>query len=427
MKAFKRDYFLTALAAGCYKHKRWVIEAFSVTRPNPTPAAFPMPLLRDEAGFYWMDAEKGRIDIVDGPKEGPLFSAYDEIVLEPGDMVCVRKSYVTTYGSVLANQFLLVYPFGGQFEFMDGELNPGMFDKLIEKNLSDEYSEPSSNNPISIEQNILYSNATSMLCEFTQLWVPTATRKTMTVDPRIPKRRAELMEKYKDRLHDPVVQAMIAQELIAMDREWFKGDLGEGFFFKAKSFDVVRKKLFIAQGSENGFGVQGEFIPTSLSEGWDITHFASMNNGLRDGSYNRGASTARGGEATKFFYRIFQNTRITEQDCGSPYGLTKVIDESMSRAYLGSTVIDKGKLVLLTEENIGKYMSRPVTLRSPQFCKTEGANFCACCIGRNLAVNPDAISTYAAGIGSTFMLIEMASMHGKALSVAKYKPTEHLT
>lgn len=428
MKASKREYFLAALNAGSYLYKRWVLEAFSVTIPNPDPVEHPLPLSQDKDGWYFTDEFGQRVDIVEPVVKGEsLFGIYDEIVLEPGDVPNIHQTLVTTYGRVLANQFLLVYPFGGRFPFMDGELNPGMFDKIIEKKLVDDGEPNPPPNAITIEENWKYSDATAMLCEFTQLCVPTATRKTMTVNPEIYKRRAELLEKYKGRLQDPVVQTLIGQELIAMDREWMKGDPGEGFYFKAKSYDIVRKKLFLVQGAENGFDVQGEFIPTSLDEGWDIRHFPSMNNGLRDGSYNRGAATAKGGEATKFFYRIFQNTQITEHDCGSPYGLPQAITERNKNWFITYTALIAGKPVLLTAENIDKYVGKTLIIRSPMYCKTEGANFCATCIGLQLAANPTALSAYAAGVGSTFMLISMSAMHGKTMSIAPFVIEEHLT
>lgn len=428
MKASKREYFLTALEAGSYQYKRWVLEMFSVTRPNATPPEHPLPLFSDETGLYFVNDMNQRVDIADPPAKGePLFSVYDELVLQPGDMPNVHSTYISTYGSALSNMFLLVYPFGGRFEYMDGELNPGMFDALIEKNLVDDTAVNPPANSISIEENWKYSNATAMMCEFTQLCVPTATRKTMTVNPEIYTRRTELLEKYKDRLNDPVVQTLIGDELIKMDREWMKGDPGEGFYFKSKSYDIVRKKLFLLNGAESGFGVQGEFIPTSLDEGWDIRHFPSMNNGLRDGSYNRGAATAKGGEATKFFYRIFQNTQITEQDCGSRYGLPQSITDANKKYYLTNTIIQNEKLVLLTEENIDKYVGKTVLMRSPMYCRTEGANFCACCIGLNLASSPAALAAGAAGVGSTFMLVSMSAMHGKTMSIGVFDLDEHLT
>lgn len=424
MKMPKRDYFLTAIAARCYLYKQWVLEAFAVTDLKPDRThAYPYALLKDDGGYFFIGDDKQRIDVVGGHDDGPLFSIYDSLVLAPGDLPNVKEATVTHYGTALANIYLLIYPYGAKFDYIDGVLNPGMFDRIIEQHLTDNLEKGSSDpQAISVEEMFRYNEATSMLCEFTQLCVPAASVKTMTADPRIAKKRQELMEKYKDRLHDPVVQTMIGDELIKIDREWMKGDIGEGFYFKSKSYDVVRKKVFLTQGAEQGFDVSGEMIPESLDEGWDINHLPDMANALREGSYSRGALTAQGGEATKFNYRIFQNTRITEEDCGSTYGLSVVIDDKMKKYYLTNSIIINGKSIELTEENIDKYVGKTVQMRSPAYCKTEGANFCATCMGKRLSVSPEAISTYAADIGSVFMNTEMKKMHGSTMSIAHMDP-----
>jgi hypothetical protein len=430
MKMHKREFFLAAMAAGCYRYKQWVLEAFALVADlGQQPRDYDFALhRRDNGSYYWIDTDKSEIDLVGHHPDGPLFSLYDELILQPDDLPNVRQSYVSTYGSALANMYLLVYPFGSQFEYMDGELNPGMFDKLLEKYLVDDKDLATHTGPkITVAQYKLYSQATTMCSEFTQLCVPTATLKTMTVDPAILKRRDELLAQYKDRLHDPVVQAMIGDELIRMDRAWMKGDLGEGFYFKSKSYDIVRKKVFLMQGAEQGFDVQGDFVPTSLAEGWNIQYLPSMANALRDGSYNRGAMTARGGEATKFNYRIFQNTRVTEPDCGSTYGVHTRMHPGLRSYYLGNTAVVNGKSVLLTDTNIDTYMGKTIAVRSPAYCRTEKPNFCVACMGQRLSQNPEAISTYAAGVGSTFMLLSMGAMHGKALTVAKFDKKIHLT
>ena len=427
----KREYFLAALRAGVYRYKRWVLSVFTVTRPNPDEAAAPFEfaLLRRENGrLYYLDADKEEVEISDqGARNEPLFAVQEELLLLPDDLPIVHKTIQSTYGQALANAYLLLYPFGRKIDYMAGQLNPDMFDRLIEKNLVDDHElDKAGPMAISVSEMKRYSEATTMLCEYTQLCVPAATKKTMTVDPKIAIRRTELLEEYKDRLHDPVVQTLISNELIKMDRAWMKGDLGEGFYFKSKSYDVVRKKQFLMQGAEQGFDVPGSVVPTSLSEGWDVQYFPDMFNASREGSYLRGAMTAQGGEAAKFNYRIFQNTRIVEDDCGSPYGLTVIITNKNKKNFITNTIFIGQGLVELSDENIEKYVGRVVRMRSPAYCRTEGANLCATCMGKNLSTSPEAISTYAAGIGSTFMGISMSAMHGKSLSVAEFVIAEHI-
>lgn len=428
----KRDYFLKALRAGAFRYKKWVIQAFSITRNDYVPEDvqeildhFPYELHFNASGYFFFDPEDGHKAVfLEGCLKGePAFAFREEVVVAKGELDNLDRGVTTTYGNLLANQTLLVYPFGNKIPYMEGRIDIPRIEKVIERRLQDNPKAGGVEDPnaIYVHEYQRYNEAALSLAGFTQLCVASATPKTMTTDPKIKVRREELLKQYADRLHDPVIQAKIDQELIAMDKAWLKGDPGEGFYIKDKSYDVVRKKTFLLQGAEQGFDVAGEVIPTSLNEGWDIQHLPAMGNSLREGSYNRGALTALGGEATKFNYRIFQNTVVSEEDCGSPYGMEVVIPAGEAAAFVSSSVITPKGLVELTEANIQQYVDRKVLIRSPIYCRTQGANFCATCIGKKIATTPHGISTYAADIGSTFMGIMLKSMHGKSLSIAEFE------
>lgn len=431
----KRDYFIQAMKAEAYRYKAWILGAFSVTRQKPTDVSeeYPYQLFRDDKGqYYFFEGQKDAAVYLEGIVPGePPFSFKDQVVLGVGDVPNLKRNITSTYGNLLFNYIALVYPFGEKIDYMEGPITVPRVEKIIEgrlqdapKNEADRSTSPGG--PLYVDEYMKFNEAMFSMAGLTQLCVPSATAKTMTTDPRIAVRRDELLKQYKDRLHDPVVQAKIDAELIAMDRAWLKGDLGEGFYIKDKSFEVVRKKTHLLQGAEQGFDVQGEVIPTSLNDGWDIKYLPAMGNSLREGSYNRGALTALGGEATKFNYRIFQNTVISEDDCGSTLGMPVEMTPTRAPRFLASSYITPKGPVEITEENLQGLMGQTLMMRTPLYCKTKGANFCAVCMGRKIATTPNAISTYAADIGSTFMGIMLKSMHGKSLSVAKYDYKQHL-
>lgn len=425
----KRDYFLKALKGEAYRYKHWVFACFSVTLDEPgmrEQPNYPYRLYRNENGYYFQDPENNHaitwLDDMD--PNVPAFAFKEEVVLGSGDIANLRKNITSTYGILFVNQLCLVYPFGNKIEYMENEITAGRIEKIIEARMVDDVVDGAEKDPnaIYVSEYKKFNEAIFSLAGYTQLCVPSATPRTMTTDPQIAVRRAELLEQYKDRLHDPVVQAQIDKELIEMDKAWIKGDPDAGFYIKDKSFNVVRKKVFLMQGSSSGFGVQGELIPNSLNDGWDIKHLPAMSNSLRDGSFSRGSETMLGGEATKFNYRIFQNTTVTEEDCGSQLGLEVLFDEANVKFYVASSVLTAKGLVEVTEANMKDFVGKKLRVRSPIYCKTEGANFCATCIGKKIASTPQAISTYAADIGSIFLSLFMAAMHGKALITAKYNP-----
>jgi hypothetical protein len=425
----KRDYFLAALRAESYRWKKWVIGCFSLTMTvsgDEPRVEFPYQLFHNENGFYFHDPDNNHaITWLEGaePNEAP-FHFKQEIVLGVGEIPNLKKGITSTYGNLLFNQLVLCYAFGDKIEYLEGPISVSKVESIIEGRLQDDPPEGTDRDPkaIYVSEYKKFNEAIFSLAGYTQLCVPSATPRTMTTDPKIKERRAELLEQYKDRLHDPVVQAMIDKELIAMDRAWIDGDPNKGFYYRNKSFDVVRKKVFLTQGAEQGFGVQGKFIPNSLEDGWDIKHLPAMSNSLRDGSFNRGSQTMLGGEATKFNYRIFQNTSVTEDDCGSRLGLQVSLSKDNVKHFVSNFALTAKGDVEITKENAESFIGKTVRVRSPIYCKTSGANFCAKCMGRKISATPRAIPTYAADIGSMFLGIFMKAMHGKALVTAEWDP-----
>lgn len=422
----KRDYFIAALKGGAYRWKKWVISCFSVTMPSEKEVVveFPYQLFHNENGHFFHDPENNNeITWLEGtdPKDAP-FRFRQEIVLGAGEIPNLKKGITSNYGNLLFNQLVLCYAFGDKIEYLEGEITVKRVEAIIEGRLQDDPAEGVDRDPnaIYVSEYKKFNEAIFSLAGYAQLCVPSATPRTMTTDPRIPARRKELLEQYKDRLHDPVVQAMIDKELIQMDREWIEGDPNKGFYYRDKSFNVVRKKVFLTQGAEQGFGVQGQFIPNSLEDGWDIQHLPAMSNSLRDGSFNRGSQTMLGGEATKFNYRIFQNTSVTEDDCGSTWGLKVSLTKDNIKHYISNYALTGKGDAEITKENAESFIGKTVRVRSPIYCKTSGANFCAHCMGKKISATPRAIPTYAADIGSMFLGIFMKAMHGKALVTAEW-------
>lgn len=430
---FKRDYFLQSLKMGLYLHKRWILEAFSVFRPGPNHD-YGKPVIIAEDGRYAIvdkETDDGITYIEDAMPGEPLFRPLEKLVLHPGDLPNVRETIVTTYGNALVNQLVLVYAFGNKIDFLTGSIKIGAIEKEIQARWDDkaedtEGLEPNKR-PVRTAEYKRFNEAVGQLTGLAQLCVPSASPKTMTADPAMIKRRDELLKEHKHELHDQVVLSKILAELTKMDRAWMKDDPGERFYVKDKAYDVVRLKVFIMQGISSGFGEAGELIPTSLDEGWDISKLPAMVNQLRDGSYGRGAQTALGGVEVKFNNRIFQNSTVAEEDCGTKRGVTTLMTKDKVPHYVGNYQLIKGESVVLTEESLLKLVGESIQVRSPLYCKTGGANFCAKCMGDGIASTPQALSTYAAAIGSLLMDVFMKLMHGKSLTTEKLDVYNSLT
>lgn len=437
----KREYFLAALRNELYRRKDWVISAFSLTRDteadyanSPYPYRIVNPDHTHERMF--VEPEQGAFAVIDGLTPGePPFAFREKIELKAGDVPNLDRDITSTYGNVLVNYIALVWPFGNKIPYQEGRIGAGKLESLIEPLLTSVPKDPSTpRDPklIYVDEYLKFTEAMFALSGYTQLCVPSATERTMTTDPRIPELRAKLLKQYEGRLHDPAIIAKINDELVAMDKEWLKGDPGEGFYLKEKSYRVVRLKAHLMHGAESGFSdntTRVNLIENSLAEGWDIENLPAMANSLREGSYNRGALTALGGEAVKFFYRVMQNSAITEQDCGAKIGMEWLFKEQNYQKFVGYWMVKpNGDSVLLeTPEDAQKLVGKKVVIRSPMYCKTAYTGFCERCMGVKNSQNPTGLGAAASDVGSTFMSLFMRAMHGKILSTAPYDYKEQIT
>jgi len=346
------------------------------------------------------------IGVVPSEQEPTIpFDLYEEIELKRGDIGnWTSAPGVSTIGRYVLNWMLLASIFENHIDYVNENWNIDKIEKLIAKGLM--------NNTFNMTQYNKYIDHGYFLGHSAEICVPTITRKSFTTDPQIAIRKKELLEKYKGQLEDPLIIAKIEDELLAMDKAWIKDDDAYGFHqgIGGKSFDIHRKKMHIAVGGIEEFDTEGgtfNFLQNSLTEGWRKEDFPVIANEIRKGSYSRGKETAKGGAMTKFILRVFQDVRITEEDCGTKEGLTAVYAKHVLAALVGRTVYVDGKEMVVTVETIPVLLTKEVTLRSPTHCKTKNGLCYKCCGNNFKALGVEAIGPQAVEISSRFMLTSM--------------------
>jgi hypothetical protein len=425
----RHELFLAAMQALEFKRRAWVISAFALVRETPDAwkeNPYPYRIVQTPTGhFYVSPDDTNKLVPIPGTKAGePVLNLKEKVTIEKGTFINLDKTIETTYGNILANHILLIHPFGNKIPYMEGRFGADKIEAIILPRLKDDLEPGVAGNAsdIYVSEYLAFCNAAFFLVAFTQLCVPAATRKTMTCSPDIVALKESLIEKNKDRLHDPAVIASIDAELVKHDREWMKGDLGEGFLIKKKSFEVVRKKLYGMHGAEVGLneGIDVDLIQNSLSQGWDINKFPAMNNSLRAGSFNRGHQTMLGGESVKWLLRASSNIAITVDDCKSRLGITKDITGENYEWINGFSIITPDGSKFIPDAEAAKtYIGKRVVVRSPMFCNLSKTDYCKCCVGARLKDNPTGGSAAVAAYGGVFLAIYMKMAHGKALTLAK--------
>jgi hypothetical protein len=427
------EFYKAAMAAGAFKTRAWVIAALSLVSEDFskwTTNKYPYRIVQNSTGFFFCDPDKdlGLTQIDDAVIGKPLFHFRHPIQMKSGEMINLHKDIDTTIGSVFFNYCSIIHAFGDKVDYIEGMANIGAIEELIVDRLEDDGSKVPG--AIFVSEYLKFVNSVSYLTNFTQLCVWAATEKSMTAPPGVVEYKNSLLEKYKDRLHDPATIATIDAELVKFDAEYLKGDPAENFLISKKSRNIVRKKLFLMHGAETGLseGVGVDLIKNSLSQGWEIDKFASMNNSLRAGSFNRGAETQLGGESVKWLLRASSNITATIEDCGTTMGRDFIVRSDNLNKLVGFNIIEDSKPKMITnEEEAGKYLGKTLIVRSPMYCRLDKTDYCLVCVGKRLAQNPTAISMAVSEYGSAFLSLFMAAAHAKALLLAKMDYKQAIT
>lgn len=423
----KKTVFVNAMKYGKYKMLPWVISAFSLIKTDVNSIKeIPYNLYYDPTGYSYYDEDKQQlVKIRNGSPSEPLYNSKEEITISSNDISNLNEVVTTTYGRLLFNWLCLVGPFGNKIPYMNSYIDLNKVENIIKSRLADDPKDDSDRNEtdIYVSEYLEYTKAVRHLVGFSQLFSQGVTRKSLLPPPGVNEFKNKLLEEHKDSLTDMATIAVIDKKLIEYDAEYLKNDPSEDFLISGKSRNVVRKKMFLMLGAEEGLDnnkVHADVVTNSLEQGWDIAKFPAINNTYRAGSFNRGAETELGGSAVKMLLRASSNINIIKGDCGSKVGTPMLIDDFNKERLVGFSVIDKGTLIKISSLSDAETMvGKQILLRNPMYCKCEYTDYCEVCVGDRLNVNPTGISSSIASYGDVMLGIFMKAMHGSTLELAK--------
>jgi hypothetical protein len=331
----------------------------------------------------------------------------DKLTITNKDLKNISTPTETTIGRYIINYLLLVDPFEDIIPYMNTQIKPSNIEDIVANYIIGD----------KIDRNTLdtYLDNVYFIGHFTELCVPSFSDKSITTSPEVKKRREELLEKHKDELDDPVIMSKIEDELIQLDKEYLKDDSSYGFYSSSgKAFNVCRKRMYCTGGMFDTFERESgyDMVNTPLDEGWQEEDFPVLCNDIRRGIYNRAKNTAKGGEGTKFMCRIFQDSAITEKDCGTKKGVTVYLTETNKTNYIYRNIITDRGIVTLTPDTIDQYVNKSIKVRSPLYCKTKNG-YCARCMNKILEeTDTEALGLIAVNITSAMLQTSLKSMHG---------------
>lgn len=420
---------MAVIQNGAYKERSWVLSVLSFTAYNfKHPLKPPVPyqaVRKDEKGtkvwMYYNPALQDFDELEGADPNFPVARPEDHYTFKAGEIPGITEDTDTTFGRLLVNAVIFFDVLKERAPYINGEINRKVLEKIYDQRLADGASEHAGDPKyLTVDEFKRCMNNGFSLGGLSPLCVPTACPETMYPPKFIIELRDKLFAENQGKLNDPAVMGMIQQTLLKEYRAYLMTTPSKKFFIFAKTIDDSFNKMFLTGGIETAFG-NNVVIQKSLYEGWDLKKFPAYVNKSVSASFDRGASTADGGEKVKMLIRATQNILIQDEDCGTTLGVPLTLTPALRHRYLGAYVIADGVSTHLDQDNIDRYVGQDVVVRSPAFCKLSHGDSCKYCAGSHNSTNNKSMSSGASKIGSKLMLLSMKSMHkGSRITLVDY-------
>lgn len=294
----------------------------------------------------------------------------------------------TTVGRFIFNMFSLpeIYlkKFGYQNVVLNDDAIKGLESQMGIMILNDEMTTQ--------EYATFMDNAEWLAMNIAYYNVPSLSNKFNIPIPEVIKRRDELFEIHKDLIEkgDPNIAGQIEKELLSMAKDKLEKENDPTYdYFKSGEFKfpVSYKKTAIMGGAiEDPQSKKIHILKSNYTDGVSRDEYEKFAQLSVIGGYSRGVSTQTYGYESKKYNSSLQNVTIKQEteegklfDCGTTMFLDIVIPKSLKSMFMYRYVLDAGKLVEITPDNISRFLDKPIKMRSPMFCKSD--QICHYCAG----------------------------------------------
>lgn len=306
----------------------------------------------------------------------------------PKERFGLKRSVYTTIGIYIANLHLIRPRFASIFGYINKP-----FDGDVLSYVEDKLSDALYYDKITTDDMADYYNRLQWLGGHDKMSFlsPSITSSLLKPPADIIKKKQKLFKEHEAELSDDnpnnaVVAAGIESELIKDAENYLKTQDGyENFASKSKiNIGNNYKTMNIMKGPLlNSYTGKYKVNKSEYNTGISKDEYASISDSSVLGAHARAINTAKGGYLAKKSNQTLN--AVVAGPKGSDCGTTKYIEvflyPSMKNDYLNRYIIEGGKLVELTVDNIDKYVNTTVKMRSPMYCKMKEPYYCNMCIG----------------------------------------------
>lgn len=348
------------------------------------------------------------------------FNCTDKFTLKKGEYFN-KETVETTVGRFLFNKFVIeglcedvlgyvnITIRKGDKSSMDNKLGKAFLNDKIERKVMVEYLDR---------------------CEWFGMRLHSLVCSSFTPDtfkplPQVIAKRNELLEKYKDEVEagDAITYNKIENECINVAKGILKDDPGLLLYDSGArgSFGNNYKNMCISKGIIYDPTVgKNKVVSNALMEGIKKEDIATMGTAFVMGQYPKSIGTGESGYFSKQILAALQSVVIdtNKDDCGSKRFIPAIITTSNKNEFVNMYIQEKGKVALLTDENITSYIGKNVNLRTPQTCvDSQLCRICGSKIFESLGIDTPGLTS--AKVSSTLTNLSMKKFHDTSIKVTK--------
>ena len=348
----------------------------------------------------------------------PRYECTDKMVLRPNDYFNAGTTN-TTLGRFIFNKILIEYCNLQEFTgYVNNVLDDDGF-RSFEANISKNFAAEK----FPIDMMYRYTDTRDWLGLQLHSVITTSFTPGVTKIPKeVQKLKDELIKKYKKELEDGdyKVAEDIEKQLIAKTKEVLKDDIGMDLYVSGARGSIGNnmKNMLLMRGAvRNSVTGKYDISTTALNDGMAKSDIPSSSNSIVEGAYPKSVATADSGYLAKQLLACMQAETIDDytDDCGTNKTLNFVL--TSPKGYVGRNIMDRGKLVMLTDENIKSYIGKEIHLRTPMYCHND--KLCKACAGnyRNNFIGLD-----SSKIATTLTNLNMKKFHDNVIKTIHISP-----
>lgn len=358
---------------------------------------------------------------VDGKivEEKAKFEPTDYFTLKAGEYFN-RTDIETTVGSFIFNKFILEPKFSKYMDYVNYEITDSGLGKF-----EGELSQLLLTDVIDTDDFSEYLDKIQWLgMQFHEPLAASFTMRGLKPLDSVIKRRDELIEQNKEALEkgDIMTMSAIEKELVSIAEKEVGDDPSMDLYYSGARGSISNnyKQLSIVKGPVFNKAIgKYQFIKNSFYEGIKKEDIAATATNVTNGAYPKAVGTAVSGYKAKQVSSLGQAVSLRKdvEDCGSKGYVELVLPKSMKSKFMYRYIIEDGKLVMLTNDNIDKYLGKKVKLRSIMYCGCD-SGVCLTCAGRLYEkLQIDSVGLTTSTLTGALLNLKMKSFHDTSVKL----------